>query len=98
MLRAQPWSLPQACNPYDYRHPCRDSKSFRAALNAPSVTSPHRAPHLDSKPPNPDSHPQPPSMPKIVRLTLFKIPDQTHINQAIQKYATLTQDAVKVRA
>lgn len=36
-------------------------------------------------------------MPKITRLTLFKIPDSTHIDQAIAKYATLTQDAVKVR-
>jgi len=36
-------------------------------------------------------------MPKIIRLTLFKIPDETHINEAIEKYSSLTQDAVKVR-
>lgn len=35
-------------------------------------------------------------MPNIVRLTLFKIPDPAVIQEAIQKYSTLTQDAVKV--
>jgi hypothetical protein len=36
-------------------------------------------------------------MPQIVRLTLFKIPDEPTLTQAISKYATLTRDAVKVR-
>lgn len=36
-------------------------------------------------------------MPKIVRLTLFKLPDSTVIEEAIQKYSTLSQDAQKVR-
>lgn len=35
-------------------------------------------------------------MPKIVRLTLMKITDTETIQQAIQKYSTLTQDAKKV--
>lgn len=35
-------------------------------------------------------------MPKIVRLTLFKIPDPAHVQEAVQKYSTLSQDAVKV--
>ncbi|KAF1845304.1 uncharacterized protein K460DRAFT_394989 [Cucurbitaria berberidis CBS 394.84] len=34
-------------------------------------------------------------MPQIVRLTLFKIPDPAIIQEAIQKYSTLSQDAVK---
>jgi hypothetical protein len=38
-----------------------------------------------------------PTMPQIVRLTLFKIPDEPTLTQAISKYATLTRDAVKVR-
>jgi hypothetical protein len=37
-------------------------------------------------------------MPKIVRLTLMKVTDAETIQQAIQKYSTLTQDAKKVRA
>lgn len=37
-------------------------------------------------------------MSKIVRLTLMKVTDDEAIQQAIQKYATLTQDAKKVRA
>ena len=36
-------------------------------------------------------------MPKIVRLTLFKIPDQDLFKEAIQMYNTLAQDAKKVR-
>jgi hypothetical protein len=36
-------------------------------------------------------------MPKIVRLTLLKLTDPETIQQAIQKYSTLTQDAKKVR-
>ncbi|KAJ4371170.1 hypothetical protein N0V83_004386 [Neocucurbitaria cava] len=32
---------------------------------------------------------------RIVRLTLFKISDPAVIQEAIQKYSTLTQDAVK---
>jgi hypothetical protein len=36
-------------------------------------------------------------MPKIVRLTLFKIPDQDMVKEAIQMYNTLAQDAKKVR-
>lgn len=35
-------------------------------------------------------------MPKIVRLTLFKLPDEELIQEAIKKYSTLSQDAVKV--
>lgn len=34
-------------------------------------------------------------MSPIIRLTLFKIPDPTHIQQSIQQYSTLSQDAVK---
>jgi hypothetical protein len=34
-------------------------------------------------------------MPKIVRLTLFKLP-QDLVNEAIQMYNTLAQDAKKV--
>jgi hypothetical protein len=34
----------------------------------------------------------------IVRLTLFKVTDASTIELAIQKYASLTQDAKKVRA
>ena len=36
-------------------------------------------------------------MPKIVRLTMFKIPDQDTVNDAIKMYNTLAQDAKKVR-
>jgi hypothetical protein len=36
-------------------------------------------------------------MPKIVRLTLFKIPDEGMVKEAIQMYNTLAQDAKKVR-
>ncbi|EAT86492.1 hypothetical protein SNOG_06661 [Parastagonospora nodorum SN15] len=32
-------------------------------------------------------------MPKIVRLTLLKITDDEAIQEAVQKYSTLTQDA-----
>jgi hypothetical protein len=35
-------------------------------------------------------------MSKIIRLTLFKIPEAAHIEEAIAKYSTLTQDAIKV--
>jgi hypothetical protein len=35
-------------------------------------------------------------MPKIIRLTLFKIPEDAAIQEAVKKYSTLTQDAVKV--
>ncbi|KAI4622430.1 uncharacterized protein J4E87_006372 [Alternaria ethzedia] len=34
-------------------------------------------------------------MPKIVRLTMFKIPDQDMVKEAIQMYNTLAQDAKK---
>jgi hypothetical protein len=34
-------------------------------------------------------------MSKIIRLTLFKL-DPAHVEEAIAKYSTLTQDAVKV--
>ncbi|KAF3006446.1 hypothetical protein E8E13_002646 [Curvularia kusanoi] len=34
-------------------------------------------------------------MSKIVRMTLFKLSDTAVIKEAIQKYSTLTQDAVK---
>ncbi|PSN60943.1 hypothetical protein BS50DRAFT_563001 [Corynespora cassiicola Philippines] len=34
-------------------------------------------------------------MPKILRLTLFKIPDPAHVKEAVQKYSTLSQDALK---
>jgi hypothetical protein len=34
-------------------------------------------------------------MPKIVRLTLFKIPEASTLKEASEKYATLSQDAVK---
>ncbi|KAF2264711.1 hypothetical protein CC78DRAFT_580237 [Lojkania enalia] len=34
-------------------------------------------------------------MPNIIRLTLFKIPDPAHLQEAVQKYSTLSQDAVK---
>jgi hypothetical protein len=37
-------------------------------------------------------------MPKIVRITLLKIDDAEAIQQGIQKYSTLIQDAKKVRA
>lgn len=36
-------------------------------------------------------------MPKIVRLTLLKVADKDTIQQAINHYSTLTQDAKKVR-
>ncbi|KAF2853332.1 hypothetical protein T440DRAFT_466308 [Plenodomus tracheiphilus IPT5] len=32
-------------------------------------------------------------MPNIVRLTLFKLPDAAVVQEAIQKYSTLSQDA-----
>lgn len=35
-------------------------------------------------------------MPNIVRLTLFKLSDEVVIQEAIQKYSTLSQDAQKV--
>lgn len=35
-------------------------------------------------------------MSPIVRLTLFKIPDPAAVQQAVQKYSTLAQDALKV--
>ncbi|KAF2001967.1 hypothetical protein P154DRAFT_521412 [Amniculicola lignicola CBS 123094] len=34
-------------------------------------------------------------MPQILRLTCFKIPEAAHIQEALRKYETLTQDAVK---
>ncbi|KAH7383380.1 hypothetical protein BKA66DRAFT_417720 [Pyrenochaeta sp. MPI-SDFR-AT-0127] len=34
-------------------------------------------------------------MSSIVRITLFKIPDPAVVQEAIQKYSTLTQDAIK---
>ncbi|KAF2704433.1 hypothetical protein K504DRAFT_461195 [Pleomassaria siparia CBS 279.74] len=34
-------------------------------------------------------------MSKIMRLTLFKIPEPAHIEEAIAKYSTMTKDAVK---
>ncbi|KAF2465431.1 uncharacterized protein BDR25DRAFT_306588 [Lindgomyces ingoldianus] len=34
-------------------------------------------------------------MPKILRLTLFKIPEPAHIEEAVKQYSTLTKDAVK---
>ncbi|KAJ4295314.1 hypothetical protein N0V90_007325 [Kalmusia sp. IMI 367209] len=34
-------------------------------------------------------------MPPIVRLTLFKIPDAAVVQQAVNKYSTLSQEAVK---
>jgi hypothetical protein len=37
------------------------------------------------------------NMPKVVRLTLFKIGDKDAIQQTITKYGTLAQDATKVR-
>jgi hypothetical protein len=37
-------------------------------------------------------------MPNIVRITLLKLADAETIQQALQKYSTLTQDAKKVRA
>lgn len=36
-------------------------------------------------------------MPPLVRLTLFKIPDPAILHQAAQKYASLAEDALKVR-
>jgi hypothetical protein len=36
-------------------------------------------------------------MPKVVRLTLFKIPDEGMVKEAIQMYNTLASDAKKVR-
>lgn len=36
-------------------------------------------------------------MAKIVRLTLFKLDDPAVVQEAIQKYSTLTQDAKKVK-
>jgi hypothetical protein len=37
-------------------------------------------------------------MSKIIRMTLFKLTDNAVIKEAIQKYSTLSQDAVKVRS
>lgn len=37
-------------------------------------------------------------MSKIVRMTLFKLSDNSVVQEAIQKYSSLTQDAVKVRS
>jgi hypothetical protein len=37
-------------------------------------------------------------MPKIVRLTLFKIPDETTVKEAVKSYSTLAQDAKKVNS
>ncbi|KZM26427.1 hypothetical protein ST47_g2431 [Ascochyta rabiei] len=37
-------------------------------------------------------------MSQIIRMTLFKLSDAAVIQEAIQKYSTLTQDAVKVRS
>lgn len=37
-------------------------------------------------------------MSKIVRMTLFKLSDNSVIKEAIQKYSSLTKDAVKVRS
>ncbi|KAH7135730.1 hypothetical protein B0J11DRAFT_168371 [Dendryphion nanum] len=34
-------------------------------------------------------------MSTLIRLTLFKIPDPTHVQETIKKYSTLSQDAVK---
>ncbi|KAH9859492.1 hypothetical protein IAQ61_011273 [Plenodomus lingam] len=34
-------------------------------------------------------------MAPIIRLTLFKLPDQSILDQAIEKYSTLTKDALK---
>lgn len=36
------------------------------------------------------------TMPKIFRLTLFKIPDAAHIQEAVDKFSTLAQYAIKV--
>ena len=37
------------------------------------------------------------NMPKIVRLTLFKIDNKDTVQEAINMYSTLAQDATKVR-
>ncbi|PVH95070.1 hypothetical protein DM02DRAFT_168797 [Periconia macrospinosa] len=34
-------------------------------------------------------------MSRILRITLFKIPDAAHVQEAIAKYSTLTNDAKK---
>lgn len=34
-------------------------------------------------------------MPEIMRLTLFKLPDAAVLQEAIQKYSTLAEDALK---
>jgi hypothetical protein len=36
-------------------------------------------------------------MSKILRITLFKIPNPSHVEEAIAKYSTLSKDAVKVK-
>jgi hypothetical protein len=38
------------------------------------------------------------NMSKIVRTTLFKLTDTAVIKEAVQKYSTLSQDAIKVRS
>jgi len=35
-------------------------------------------------------------MTQIVRITLFKLPNPDVLDQALQKYSTLAQDALKV--
>jgi len=35
-------------------------------------------------------------MARINRITLFRIPEPAHVDEAVRKYSTLTQDAVKV--
>jgi len=37
-------------------------------------------------------------MSPIVRLTVFKIPDPAVVKQAVEKYNTLSKEALKVRA
>ena len=37
-------------------------------------------------------------MPKVMRLTLFKLPDEEVVKSAIEMYNTLAQDAKKVRS
>ncbi|KAF2874468.1 hypothetical protein BDV95DRAFT_487423 [Massariosphaeria phaeospora] len=34
-------------------------------------------------------------MPPIVRLTLFKLPDATAVQETVKRYSTLSQDAIK---
>jgi len=35
-------------------------------------------------------------MPRILRLTLFKLNDTPHVQEAVELFSTLTQDALKV--